>query len=54
MHKQNSLKLMNSGSTAGQHSITDMTTGQIIKYNFDVDDLFAIYLLRGISSRPPS
>ena len=32
---------MSSGSTAGQHSITDMTTGQIIKYNFDVDDLFA-------------
>ena len=41
LHRQNSLALMSSGSTAGQHSITDMTTGQIIKYNFDVDDLFA-------------
>jgi len=41
MHRQNSLALMSTGSTAGQHSITDMTTGQIIKYNFDVDDLFA-------------
>ena len=33
MHKQNSLALMTSGSTAGQHSITDITTGQTIKYN---------------------
>ena len=39
-HKQNSLLLMASGSTAGQHSITDITTGQTVKYNFDVDDLF--------------
>jgi hypothetical protein len=31
---------MKSGSTAGQHSITDMTTGQTVEYNFDVDDLF--------------
>ena len=41
LHRQNSLALMSSGSTAGQHSITDMTTGQIVKYNFDVDELFA-------------
>ena len=41
LHRQNSLALMTSGSTAGQHSITDMTTGQIIKYEFDVDELFA-------------
>ena len=39
-HKQSSLMLMASGSTAGQHSITNMTTGQITKYNWDVDDLF--------------
>ena len=40
-HSHNSLALMSTGSTAGQHSITDMTTGQTIKYNFDVDELFA-------------
>jgi len=41
MHKQNTLALMKSGSTAGQHSITDITTGQTVNYNFDVSDLFA-------------
>jgi len=40
-HKQNTLALMKSGSTAGQHSITDMTSGQTVKYNFDIDELFS-------------
>ena len=31
---------MASGSTAGLHSITDATTGQLIDYHFDVDTLF--------------
>jgi len=39
-HKQNSLLLMAAGATAGQHSITNITTGQTTKYTFDVDDLF--------------
>jgi len=39
-HSQNSLLLMAKGATAGQHSITDMTTGQTIEYNFDIEELF--------------
>ena len=38
--KENVLSLMASGSTAGLRSITDMTTGQLIDYHFDVDTLF--------------
>lgn len=39
-NKDNVLSLMNSSSTAGHHTITDMTTGQSINYIFDVDRLF--------------
>lgn len=38
--KENVLSLMASGSTAGLRSITDMTSGQLIDYHFDVDTLF--------------
>jgi len=38
--KENVFALMASGSTAGKRSITDMTTGQLISYHFNVDDLF--------------
>jgi len=48
MHKQNSLILMKSGATAGQHSITDITTGQTIKYNFDVTDVFNDMIQAGL------
>jgi hypothetical protein len=39
-NQENTLSLMNDGSTAGLRSITDMTTGQLIDYTFDVDTLF--------------
>jgi hypothetical protein len=39
-NKENVFSLMASGSTAGLHSITDATTGQLIDYHFDVDTLF--------------
>tara|TARA_B100001059_G_scaffold226157_1_gene254197 strand:+ start:1933 stop:3270 length:1338 start_codon:yes stop_codon:yes gene_type:complete len=39
-NKDNVLSLINSSSTAGHHTITDMTTGQSIDYIFDVDKLF--------------
>jgi len=51
MHKQNSLILMKSGATAGQHSINDITTGQTIKYNFDVADVFAEMTQAGLIKR---
>ena len=38
--KDNTLSLMANGSTAGLRSITDMTSGQLIDYSFDVDTLF--------------
>jgi len=38
--KQSSIRLMATGATAGQHSVTDMTTGQTLEYTFDVEDLF--------------
>jgi len=51
MHKQNSLILMKSGATSGQHSINDITTGQTIKYNFDVADVFAEMTQAGLIKR---
>jgi len=39
-HKENVFSLMNTGSTAGLRSITDMTSGQLIDYTFNVDTIF--------------
>ena len=40
MHKENVLELIGSGSTAGLRSISDVTSGQLINYSFNVDTLF--------------
>ena len=40
-NKENTVRMMRSGSTAGHHSITDLTTGQIIDYNFNIEDVIA-------------
>jgi len=39
-NNQNTLELMAMGSTAGSRSITDMTSGQVIDYHFNVDTIF--------------
>ena len=41
LNKENTMRMMRSGSTAGHHSITDMTTGQIIDYTFNIEDVIA-------------
>jgi len=40
LNKENVFDLMNSGATAGSHSITNATSGQLIEYKFNVDALF--------------
>ena len=40
-NKENTVRMMRSGSTAGHHSITDLTTGQIIDYTFNIEDVIA-------------
>ena len=40
-NKNNVLSLMKSGSVAGSHAITNMTTGQSAEYNFNVEELFS-------------
>jgi hypothetical protein len=40
MHKENVLELIGSGSTAGFRSISDVTSGQLIDYSFNVDTMF--------------
>ena len=40
MHKDNVFSLVASGATSGHRSISDMTSGQLIDYSFDVDTLF--------------
>jgi len=39
-HKENVFSLMQSGSTAGSRSISDVTSGQLIDYTFNVDTIF--------------
>ena len=41
LNKENTMRMMRSGSTAGHHSITDITTGQIIDYTFNIEDVIA-------------
>ena len=40
MRKENMLELIGSGSTAGLRSISDITSGQLIDYSFNVDTVF--------------
>ena len=41
LNKENTMRMMRSGSTAGHHSITDITTGQIIDYTFNIENLIS-------------
>ena len=39
-NKESVFNLVNSGATAGSRSITDMTSGQLINYDFNIDTVF--------------